>query len=109
AIGERLWEILSVRFGNLVSIYFTKAGQQEDVRNPFSTNSCASLVATMSAPNATSSTFAKPSFLIPVITCPRLAYRNWLAMDGATMAIVGLFLSIRLSFRELITSTMLDT
>ena len=94
----------------LLSSAFTKAGQQEVVKNPFSTSSSPSLYATISAPIAASRTSSKPSSFIPVITCPKDAYVNWLAMEGATMATT---FSLSVFFSALliasITSTILDT
>ena len=66
-------------------MYFTKAGQQELVRKPFSTSSEASLNATMSAPRAASITLLKPSSLSPETTFPR-GTANCPEMDGATTA-----------------------
>ena len=43
AAGDKLWEMWSTSLGKLFLIYITKAGQQELVKNPFSTNSFDSL------------------------------------------------------------------
>ena len=86
AIGDRFSDILSAIIGNWICTYFTKAGQQELSRKPFSASSFDSACATISAPSAASTTVKNPSSLRPEITCPSLAYVNWLDTDGATRA-----------------------